>query len=90
VTGTVSISPVADGAQVLHLYVPSLPSGDMLQLTADLDDTTSGRQITVLGSEMMGATVSVSINDSVQTAPFDTEGRALVTLPRNAEGCVAA
>jgi len=87
--GNVSVSPVVDGGQVLHLYVPSLPSGDMLRLTADLDDTTSGRQITVNGSEMIGATVTVSTDAGAQTAPFNANGLASVLLPENAEGCLS-
>lgn len=87
--GEVSISPVADGGQVLHLFVPNFPAGDTIRLTADLDDTTSSRQITVNGSEMIGATVSIAYGEAFVTAPFDAEGSAALSLPPTAEGCLS-
>ncbi|SEV98848.1 hypothetical protein SAMN04488515_0535 [Cognatiyoonia koreensis] len=88
-TGNVLISPVADGGQVLHLHVPDFASGESIRLTADLDDTTSNRQITVNGSEMVGATVTVAYGAFMQTAPFDSDGLAAVTLPPTADGCLS-
>lgn len=89
-SGDVIISPVADGGQVLHLYVPVFASGETLRLTADLDDTTSNRQITVDGSEMAGATISISYGGKFETAPFDANGNAALMLPPTAEGCLSA
>jgi len=89
-SGDVTISPVADGGQVLHVHVPVFASGETLRLTADLDDTTSNRQITVSGSEMAGATVSIAYGSSFETAPFDTDGMAALMLPPTAEGCLSA
>lgn len=87
--GNVIISPVADGGQVLHLYVPSFASGETIRLTADLDDTTSNRQITVNGSEMEGAKVTVAYGTKAATAAFDTSGTAALRLPTTADGCLS-
>lgn len=87
--GDVVVSPVADGGQVLHLYVPHLPTGDSIRLTADLDDTTSGRQITVNGSEMIGAKVSISYGNTAQTSAFNADGIANVALPATSDGCLS-
>jgi hypothetical protein len=89
VAGDVAISPVADGGQVLHLFVPSFANGETIRLTADLDDTTSNRQITVNGSEMAGARVSVAYASTSKTAAFDTQGTAFLSLPVTSEGCLS-
>lgn len=85
----VIISPVADGGQVLHLYVPSLANGETIRLTADLDDTTSNRQITVSGSEMAGAKVTVAYGTNAETAPFNSDGTARLLLPPTSDGCLS-
>lgn len=87
--GKVVISPVADGGQVLHLFIPSFASGETIRLTADLDDTAPGRQITVTGAEMAGATVSVANDSLMATAPFDANASANLTLPPTSDGCLA-
>jgi len=78
--GTLSVAPVTDGAQMLVMSIPSFPRGAKYTLTADLDDTVSGRQITVSGSEMLGATVSLTMAEVQAIAPFADNGEAIVDL----------
>lgn len=86
----VIIAPVVDGGKVLHMVVPSFPTGSTIALTADLDDTLAGSQITVSGSEMAGATVTIASGTASETAAFGSDGRATVDIPANAEGCLQA
>lgn len=88
-TGYAALSPVKDGDQQLQIFVQSLAPGDQLGLTTDLDDTLdAGRQITVTGSEMAGASVSLALADRVLTGIFDTNGTASLDLPDNASTCL--
>jgi len=88
-TPDVTVSPVADGGKVLHIYIPQFPNGATVRLTADLDDTTSARQITVNGSEMAGATVSLAMGALMETAPFGTDGAATLLVPPTENGCLS-
>lgn len=88
-SGSASVSPVSDGDKQLQVLVQALPTGEQLRLTADLDDTLdASRQITVSGSEMSGATVSLALANNVLTGTFDTDGIARISLPTDASACL--
>lgn len=88
-SGYAALSPVRDGDKQLQIFVTSLASGDQLGLTADLDDTLdASRQITVSGSEMAGASVSLALSDRVLTGTFGADGAASIHLPDNASACL--
>lgn len=87
-SSNVAIAPVVDGDQVLHLIVSSFGTGETISLTADLDDTLAGSQITVTGSEIAGATVTVASGAATQSAPFDSDGSAALVMPTTADGCM--
>ena len=85
--GAIIVQPVVDGAQMLIMDIPSFPKGSVFSLTADLDDTVSNRQITVNGSEMVGASVSLALADVVRSAPFGSDGTAMLALTPANGGC---
>ncbi|MFT5344632.1 MAG: hypothetical protein ACI95S_000361 [Dinoroseobacter sp.] len=76
---------VADGDQALELSLSALPIAMPVRFTIDVDDTLGGREITVSGSEIAGASVSVTHAGGVATAVFGSDARALVRL----EGCTS-
>lgn len=76
VVGTARTSVVSDGDTVVSLGLDALAPGETLAFTVDIDDTTSNRQITVNGSEMIGATLRAG----GQEALFDGTGTARVAL----------
>ncbi|MEL7126116.1 MAG: hypothetical protein AAGK30_07795, partial [Pseudomonadota bacterium] len=75
VEGSAQTSNVTDGDTALTVSMDTWAPGETRAFTVDIDDTTSGRQITVDGSEMVGATLRA---DGL-TALFDATGSA--TLP---------
>lgn len=90
-SGYAALSPVQDGDKQLQIFISALDAGETLGLTADLDDTLeAGRQITVSGSEMAGASMSLALSDRVVTGTFDSAGIAKIDLPANASVCLAA
>ena len=87
--GYAALSPVRDGDQRLQIFVESLAAGAKLGLTADLDDTLDvGQQITVSGSEMAGASITLALADRVLTSTFGTDGIARLDLPDDASACL--
>lgn len=80
VAGPIAVAPITDGAQILAMSIPSFPRGASYTLTADLDDTVSNRQITVVGSEMLGAMANFTIDEVAVAAPFDDRGKALINF----------
>ena len=77
VLGRARASAVRDGDTVVSLDLDGLSPGETLAFTVDIDDTTSNRQITVDGSEMVGATLRAGGKE----ARFDATGTARVALP---------
>ena len=77
VMGSARTSAVTDGDTVVSLALDALAPGETLAFTIDIDDTTSDRQITVNGSEMVGATLRVG----TQEALFDATGAARIAMP---------
>ncbi len=76
VSGSATISDVTDGDTTLSLILDSVKPGDSWAFTVDIDDSSSGRQTIVDGSEMAGATLRVGD----QTASFDANGSAVLAL----------
>lgn len=81
----VDADAVLDGDQFLTLYMAPMGQGDRVSFTIDLDDTGGGREITVSGAEIAGATVTVSTAGAFSRAAFDDTGRAVVAL----SGCLS-
>lgn len=77
----VGSDPILDGDQFLTLYVAPMEQGDVVSFTIDLDDTGGGREITVSGAEIAGATVTVSTAGAFARAAFDDTAQALVVMP---------
>lgn len=76
VVGNARTSQVTDGDTVLTISLEGVEPGANWAFTADIDDTTSARQITVDGSEMAGA----MLRADGQAAVFDGSGAATVKL----------
>lgn len=75
---TATVPQVSDGDTTLELSLPDLKPGMPLVFTIDLDDTTSTRQITVSGSEVAGAQVSLTADAKTSTGIFDDSGTAII------------
>ncbi|WP_342075221.1 aggregation factor core [Yoonia sp. SS1-5] len=73
-----SATSLRDGDQVLTLSLRALPAGQVLSFTTDLDDTGGGREITVDGAEIAGASVIVTNGAATQTAEFGPDARAII------------
>lgn len=73
-----TVPQVGDGDTTLELDLPDLKPGLPLVFTIDLDDTTSTRQITVSGSEVAGAQVSLTAGPVTSTGMFDDTGKAII------------
>lgn len=71
---------VADGDQSLSLTLKSMPNQTEIGFTIDLDDTLGGREITVNGSEIVGAQVKLTSDTQTVTGTFDAAGRAVISL----------
>lgn len=80
--GVTATPQVGDGDTVLALDLPDLIPQSPLVFTIDLDDTTSNRQITVSGSEVAGAQVTLVTAGQSNTGVFDATGTA--TIPTSA------
>lgn len=76
----VALSEVRDGDQTLTVTLRDLAVGGQVALTVDLDDTGGGREITVSGSEIAGAMVTVSGDTAMGQGAFDETGQARVIL----------
>ena len=71
-----SLPRVADGDAAVTLDLKGLAAGGTVAFTIDVDDTGGGREITVSGSEIAGATVRLA--GMMQRGLFDETARALV------------
>ena len=74
-------SEVADGDTQLMLMLESLPAGQPVSFTIDLDDTIGAREIIVSDNEIAGASVSVKSADMIAKASFLDGPRLTVPLP---------
>lgn len=76
VKGAAETSAITDGDTALTVIISAWRPGETRIFTVDIDDTTSTRQITVDGSEMVGA----SLRAGGLTAVFDASGSANLPL----------
>ena len=77
----VRASDVTDGDQRLTFDLVSLDPGETFAFTIDVDDTLGAREITVSGSEIAGARVSIQIDGELRSAVLDETARATVKWP---------
>ena len=71
-----SLPKVADGDSAVTLDIKSLGVGQAIAFTIDVDDTGGGREITVNGSEISGATVKASFEGTQTMGTFDSSAKA--------------
>ena len=73
---------VVDGDTAVTLKISELGPNQRLAFTIDVDDTAGRREITVSGSEISGAVISVADGLTTNSATFDATRTALVTTAR--------
>ncbi|WP_420332888.1 aggregation factor core [Roseibium sp.] len=73
-----AITKVKDGDNAVTLSIAELQPGAKIAFTIDVDDTAGGREITVSGSEIEGASVTFSNNGKSVTAALSSGATALV------------
>ena len=71
-----SLPRVADGDSAVTLDIKGLAKGKSIAFTIDVDDTAGGREITVNGSEIAGATIKATFNGVNTMATFDKSAKA--------------
>ncbi len=69
---------ITDGDQTATLLMKGLAAGQEISFTIDVDDTQGPREITVSGSEIMGATVSLTANGQQVSAVLGTDAQAVL------------
>ena len=69
---------VNDGDQAVTLALKSLSAETKVAFTVDVDDTGGGREITVSGSEIKGASVRITQGTNVMRAAFTNKAIARV------------
>lgn len=74
-------SPVTDGDTAITLNLLRLPREQLVAFTIDVDDTAGGREITVTGSEILGAHAEIRIKGTVFTGLFDASSKARIAVP---------
>jgi hypothetical protein len=82
--GTATVSPVADGDQVLRLGAIQISPTQGVEIILDLDDTTGSAgasPVQVMGSEIAGTTVTLTAQQITATGTFDASGRVTLPLP---------
>lgn len=77
--GSLTAAPVVrDGDTMVRMDVRELAPGAEIAFTIDVDDTAGGREITVSGSEIEAAQVSLEQSGQVHTAQFSSRATATV------------
>lgn len=71
---------VVDGQTSIDLEISSLPVGENISFTIDVDDTIGQREITVSGSEIAGAVASYTKGAQSSTGVFSTDALANLTI----------
>ncbi len=72
---------VKDGDRKVALRVDTLPSGGTIAFTIDVDDTKKQREITVAGSELQGASITVQSMGQKTTGVFGAAPKLRVKSP---------
>lgn len=80
------VPSVKDGDAIIRFDIKNLRAGENISFTIDVDDTMGGREITVSGSEIAGAKVSLQSNGETVTSSFDETAKTALKL----SGCNAA
>jgi hypothetical protein len=88
--GDATLGPVADGDQVLHIFVNHLRDADQITIAMDVDDSGIGDQVVVTGSEMQGAIVSITIEGETTQTTLDHASRGLLQIPAAAQACLTS
>ena len=70
---------ILDGDASITLPLRGLGAGQSVAFTIDVDDTGGGREITVNGSEIAGASLRAEIEGKTQTGTFTTNAVATVS-----------
>lgn len=71
---------VRDGDSAVTLRLKGLAAGADVAFTVDVDDTGGGREITVSGSEIAGASVRMAMGGVMQSGVMDATARATVPM----------
>lgn len=69
-----------DGDSQLTLEIDELEPGQSISFTIDVDDTLGGREITVSGAEIAGATVNFVQAGKMVSSAFGTNARTRIEL----------
>lgn len=69
---------VLDGDSAISFDLENLGVGQSVAFTIDVDDTGGGREITVSGSEIAGATVRQVMAGTTSEAVFGSDARAVI------------
>ncbi|MEP5155320.1 aggregation factor core [Planktotalea sp.] len=69
---------VTDGDTALSLSLSSLPKGQSVSFTLDVDDTGGAREITVSGGEIAGAGIMLAQGGKTYKATFGDNARAKI------------
>lgn len=69
---------VKDGDSAIMFDLNGLGAGQMLAFTIDVDDTGGGREITVNGAEIQGASVTATFGTTAVTGVLDDRARAVI------------
>jgi hypothetical protein len=72
---------VADGDTAVTLPISGLAAGQSVAFTIDVDDTGGGREITVSGSEIAGATLRATFGGATQSATVNNRAAASIAMP---------
>lgn len=72
------VPAVRDGDNAVDLALSSLPKGQNVSFTVDVDDTIGQREITVSGAEIKGAAVRMKVGGKTTSANFGSNARAVI------------
>ena len=78
-------STISDGDTIVTLDLDSLGPGQSVSFTIDVDDTSGSSEITVVGDEILGATIAVTTLNQDILEPMSAEAEALLSI----SGCAA-
>lgn len=79
------ISTISDGDTAVTLELGNLASGQSVSFTIDVDDTSGSTEITVVGNEILGATIAVTTMNQNFLEPMSAKAEARLRIP----GCSA-